>query len=284
MQRTISTILIVCLAALMLGSCAQRKIIPDDELADIFCEAYLSNSYLGIEYANLDSLKIYEPILANHGYTPEDLRYTIGNFSRRKSAQLGTVLKQAEERLVKEAAVYEQKVVVLDTIRDVAIRRFKRTVRADSLIVAQKIADTAKLRIVVEPIYPGSYAVRFKYDCEDNLERYPRNGSMWLESSSNERRSNHTFRLRRKDSARRTFATDTSHQRLVIWLGEMLDKDRSARNPKIKIHDLQIVYTPDEATAIDSLMKSFIDITLFTDEFYPKTDSLASVADTTRVR
>ncbi len=267
----------------MLGSCAQRKIIPDDELSTIFYEAYLSNAYLGIEYANLDSLMIYEPILAKHGYTPEDLRYTIGNFSRRKSAQLGTVLKQAEERLVEEAAIYEHKVVVLDTIREVAIRRLKRTVRADSLISVQKRADTTKLRIVVEPIYPGSYAVRFKYECEDNLDKYPRNGSMWLESTSNERRSNHTFRLRRKDSARRTFTTDTSHQRLVIWLGETLDKKHASRNPKIDIRDLQIVYTPDEKTAIDSLMKSFIDITLFTDEFYPKTDSLASVADSTRV-
>ena len=283
MQRRLTTILCALLIALFAGSCAQRKVIPDDELAEIFHDVYLSNAYLGVKYANIDSLMIYEPILAEYGYTPEDLRYTIGNFSRRKSAQLGTVLKQAEDRLVNEAKVYEQKVMVLDTIRDIAVRKFRRTINCDSVIKVRRLADTAALRIIVDPVYAGTYAVRFNYTCDDDLAKYPRQCNMWLETKSGNRRSTNIFRLRKEDSARRSFSVDTSVKRLIIWMGETVNEKHASRKPNITIRNLQIIYTPDEQLAIDSLFKSFVDIRIFSDEFFPKTDSLTLAPDSTGV-
>ena len=95
MKRLILSLTLV----LLLVGCARRKEIDDKTLAQIFRDAYLTNAYLGVDYMELDSIQIYEPILESYGFTPEDLRYTIGNFSRRKSAQLGRVLKDAEEQI-----------------------------------------------------------------------------------------------------------------------------------------------------------------------------------------
>ena len=159
MKRLILSLTLV----LLLVGCARRKEIDDKTLAQIFRDAYLTNAYLGVDYMELDSIQIYEPILESYGFTPEDLRYTIGNFSRRKSAQLGRVLKDAEEQISKMATIYDKKVVILDTIKNVAVRRMKRTVYTDSLRVIKKMSDSTKLNLVVENLQPGMYSIRYKY-------------------------------------------------------------------------------------------------------------------------
>lgn len=119
---------------LLLAACARHKIIPDDKLAQIFHDAFLTNAYIGSEGVKTDSLRIYEPIFARYGYTTDDVHYTIGNFSKRKSARLGDVVERAIEMLEREGKIYNQEVAVLDTIDNVARRTFTRTVLADSLI------------------------------------------------------------------------------------------------------------------------------------------------------
>ena len=84
---------------LLLSACARHKIIPDDTLAQIFHDAFLTNAYIGSEGVKTDSLRIYEPIFARYGYTTDDVHYTIGNFSKRKSARLGDVVERAIEML-----------------------------------------------------------------------------------------------------------------------------------------------------------------------------------------
>ena len=87
MKRLIRLFCLIA-AATALGSCARDKVIPDEELARIFRDAYLINAYVSDRGVKLDSLELYEPVFSRYGYTAEDVRYTIGNFSRRKSAQL----------------------------------------------------------------------------------------------------------------------------------------------------------------------------------------------------
>ena len=125
----------LCMFLLVLaGACARHKIIPDRKLAQIFHDAFLANAYIGSEQVDIDSLNIYEPIFAGYGYTTEDVYYTIGNFSKRKSARLGDVVELAIEMLEAEGKYYNREVAVLDTIDNVARRSFTRTVYADSLI------------------------------------------------------------------------------------------------------------------------------------------------------
>ena len=287
--------ILVALALLTLtASCSSRKMIDDKTLATIFKEAYITNAFLGVRYMNLDSLQIYEPILDKYGYTPEDLRYTIGSFSRRKSAQLGRVLRDAEDQLTEVAKVYEHKVVVLDTIKNVAIRTFKRTVHRDTLIEIKKRADTSKLNLTIEPLQPGTYSIRYKYSYtkeepkkksnKKQAEEVTLRGAMHIETYNGSRRSNYSYNLRPEETIRRTISADTSAHRLVFTFAKPSDARHKIGKLDLTITDFEVVYTPDEALAIDSLFKRFVDIKIFDDVFFTTAqDSLALSADTTRV-
>ena len=279
------------LILLSVVSCSRKKVIDDQTLAKIFSEAYISNAYLGIKYFNIDSVQIYEPILDRYGFTPEDFRYTIGNFSRRKSAQLGRVLKDAEEQIKKIADVYEREVVILDTIQNVAVRTMQRVVHKDSLISVKKLADTSKLKLVIDPLQPGMYSVRYKYNCtkEQIKEKKGKKkdlslrGVINIETSTGTHANNYAYNLRDEENIRRTISTDTAAKRLVITFAKPADPTHKMRKPNITISDFIIEYTPEENLAIDSLFKRYIDIKIFDDVFFSAKDSLALSADTTRV-
>ena len=279
------------LILLSVVSCSRKKVIDDQTLAKIFSEAYISNAYLGIKYFNIDSVQIYEPILDRYGFTPEDFRYTIGNFSRRKSAQLGRVLKDAEEQIKKIADVYEREVVILDTIQNVAVRTMQRVVHKDSLISVKKLADTSKLKLVIDPLQPGMYSVRYKYNCtkEQIKEKKGKKkdlslrGVINIETSTGTHANNYAYNLRDEENIRRTISTDTAAKRLVITFAKPADPTQKMRKPNITISDFIIEYTPEETLAIDSLFKRYIDIKIFDDVFFSAKDSLTLSADTTRV-
>ena len=126
--------LLYALTGLLLAGCNRHTIIPDDELALIFHDAFLTNAYLNVEKVTTDSLRLYEPIFARYGYTTDDVHYTIGNFSKRKSARLGDVVERAIDLLEAEGKIYNREVAILDTIDNVARRTFTETLRSDSLI------------------------------------------------------------------------------------------------------------------------------------------------------
>lgn len=283
-------VLIITLTLLCIVSCARKKEINDQTLAKIFSEAYISNAYLGINYFNIDSVQIYEPILERYGYTPEDLRYTIGNFSRRKSAQLGRVLKDAEEQIKVFADIYEKEVVILDTIKNVAVRSMQRVVCKDSLISVKKLADTSKLKLVVEPLQPGMYSIRYRYTCE--REKFKEKGkskdlslrgAINIETNNGIHKNNYSYNLRDEENIRRTITTDTASKRLVITFAKTADQSKKMKKPNVTVTDLVIEYTPEENLAIDSLFKRYIDIKIFDDVFFPAKDSLTLSADSTRV-
>lgn len=283
-------VLIITLTLLCIVSCARKKEIDDQTLAKIFSEAYISNAYLGINYFNIDSVQIYEPILGRYGYTPEDLRYTIGNFSRRKSAQLGRVLKDAEEQIKVFADIYEKEVIILDTIKNVAVRSMQRVVCKDSLISVKKLADTSKLKLVVEPLQPGMYSIRYRYTCErEKIKEKGKSkdlslrGAINIETDNGIHKNNYSYNLRDEENIRRTITTDTASKRLVITFAKTADQSKKMKKPNVTVTDLVIEYTPEENLAIDSLFKRYIDIKIFDDVFFPAKDSLTLSADSTRV-
>ena len=270
-------------AVVTLGGCRQKTVIPDSTLADIFHDAFVANAYVGVEHVNIDSLQIYEAIFERYGYTAEDVRYTVGNFSRRKSARLGSVVERAISRLEEESRIYQQRVVVLDTVRNVAVRTMRREVYADTLIEARKRADSTLLEIVIEPVYPGEYVISYNYDCEDDLKKYPRKDVYYFEGDYGGRRNYASSKLRAHENVRRVMKTDGNSCRLKIRLGEYEGKSRPKRQ-KLTINKLRVVYTPTDELAIDSLFSRYVDIRIFADEFFfPATDSLALSADSTRV-
>ena len=287
-----SLYILLLMVVFSISGCAKKNIIPDDTLAKIFHDAFVVNAYVDEVRMNIDSLHLYEPIFNQYGYTAKDVIYTVGNFSRRKSARLGTVVEQAISRLEEESKVYAKKVVILDTIRNVAVRSYTRTVYRDSLIRARKRADSTLLHIEVSPILQGEYTISYSYNCGDDIEKYPRNSEYFFLDENGHRNSFTSHTLRNNGIINRTLISRTENRKLVLELGKYnlpkvgKNKDKRARPPKkqeFDVRKLRVVYKPNEGAAIDSLFERYVNVKIFADGFLIKTDSLALSADSTRV-
>ena len=266
-MRRIVRIFLCMFLLVLAGACARHKIIPDRKLAQIFHDAFLANAYIGSEQVDIDSLNIYEPIFAGYGYTTEDVYYTIGNFSKRKSARLGDVVERAIEMLEREGKIYNQEVAVLDTIDNVARRSFTRTVYADSLIRVGSLRDTARLRFSVD-VRPGEYNLSLKY-LVDSLDRNDKGikGSVWLERRDSTRTGVYTTTLRRnrEETFSRRFVVDSSHRRLRI---DFLNFTGKPQRPSVTVTDLKVEFTPPTRTAVEKLYEQQLDIRIFADGFF----------------
>lgn len=276
-------ILILLAAFLLAGltSCTRHTVIPDSRLADIFHDIFLANAYTAsdINRINLDSMRLYEPILNKYGYTSEDVQYTIGNFSKRKSARLGDVVEAAIARLDREGEHYKHEVAILDTIDNVARRTFSRRIFADTLIRVGRLKDTARLSMDFD-LQPGEYILSLEY-LIDSLDRNGEKGlraEVWVERNDKQRSFYQSVRLARNrtESFRRRFTTDTAHKRLHVRL---LNFNGRPQRPSITVRDMKIEYKPQAETAVDSLFARQMDLKLFTDDYFkafaPKTDSVA---------
>lgn len=264
MKKNLLTALIV---ALLAGSCARPKIIPDGELAEIFHDAFLTNAYLSAERVSPDSLRLYEPIFARYGYTAEDVYYTIGNFSKRKSARLGDVVEQAIDLLEAEGKRYNREVAILDTIDRVAQRTFTRTVLSDSLIRVRALRDTSQLSFTID-VEPGDYAFSMRYEI-DTLDRNDGGlkGILWLERRDGSRANVYAATLYRGRPERltRRFTVDTSHRRLRLSLLNFNDRPQ---RPSMTVTDLKVEYVPPVERAVEQLYEQQLSIRIFADEFF----------------
>ena len=299
MKRFLTILLLVAIVGMT--GCRKKNIIPDDTLAEIFHDAFLVNAYIGEERINLDSLQIYEPIFEQYGYTAKDVVHTVGNFSRRKSARLGSVVEQAISRLEKESKEYSKKVVILDTIRNVAVRSFTRQVYKDTLITAKKLADSTRLEIEISPVLVGEYTINYNYKCDGNVAENPRKAEFYFEDARNMRNGYASVSLQQFGKVNRTLVSKKSGAKLVLNLGKLLPtskviadskKKKSKKKGKkstdsdiaeVSIRYLTVTYKPKEEEAVDSLFKRYVDIKIFADGFLIKKDSLALSPDTTRV-
>lgn len=261
--------LLYALTGLLLAGCNRHTIIPDDELALIFHDAFLTNAYLNVEKVPTDSLRLYEPIFARYGYTTDDVHYTIGNFSKRKSARLGDVVERAIDLLEAEGKIYNREVAILDTIDNVARRTFTETLRSDSLIQVRSLRDTSLLSFTVD-VEPGEYDLSLRYEI-DSLDRNPRGlkALMWLERRDSTRTGTYTTMLRRNREERftRQFTTDTTHRRLHV---HFLTFGEKAQRPSVTVRDLKLTHTLPAAPAVDRLYEQQLNIRIFADEFFRK--------------
>ncbi|MDE5707926.1 MAG: DUF4296 domain-containing protein [Alistipes sp.] len=263
------------LAALCAAACAHHKIIPDEKLALIFHDAFLANAYVGNRNLVKDSLNLYEPIFARYGYTTEDVHYTIGNFSKRKSARLGDVVERAIAMLESEGKYYSREVAVLDTIDNVALRAGRRTLRADSLLRVRSLADTASVSLVFD-VEPGEYSIQMKYLIDSlDLNTKSLRSQIWLERADSSRVQTYSVTLRRhhEGTLSRKLTADSTHRRLRVHLLTFSD---TPRRPSFTVRDLKVEYTPQKRAAVERFYEQQLNIRIFADEFFDvaKKDSL----------
>lgn len=279
------SLFLLCLMVILTTiGCQKRNIIPDDTLAEIFHDAFIINAYIGEERINLDSLKIYEPLLERYGYTAKDVVYTVGNFSRRKSARLGTVVEQAISRLEQESKEYAKKVVILDTIRNVAVRSLSRTLYSDTLIRVKKRADSTALFVEIAPIPQGEYIITYRYSCDEDLNKEPRRAAFYFEDEHGSRNGYTSFSVRKDGRINRTLIANKENKILKLDLGNFSNaKKYRPKKQNLEIRDLRVEYKPKEDVAIDSLFEKYVNIKIFADGFLIKKDSITLSADSTRI-
>ncbi len=290
MKRFFKSLTVIAVAILAIA-CARHKIIPDDTLALIFHDAFLTNAYIENENVECDTLNFYEPIFEKYGYTIEDVRFTIGNFSKRKSSRLGDVVEVAIDILEQEGKFYEKEVAVLDTINNTARRLFTRTVYADSLIHIKSLKDSTKRIITINNLRPGEYKIKFDYMVDSLDNNNQRKVVAWFERSDSTVFGRQQYILRKTfepDDFSRVLVADEEAVRLVIDLLHVEKPSRSESPKKRKknhtgltVTDLSVVHVPTVAEAVDSLYAKQLVIKIFADEFlslFEAQDSLTSGA------
>lgn len=260
----LSKILICTIIAISMWGCNKSRTISDDKLRLIFKDIYLSNAYCSNNYIRCDTLDIYRPILSKYGYTPEDFKVTIANFSRRKSSRLSDVIETAIKELETEYDSLAAGVAKLDTIDARAGERFKRLVhRVDSLRI-KSVRDTAKLRITL-PVEVGRYNITYVY----RVDTVDKNGSLrathTLLDSASKQINYDTHWFVNKDRKRHTTNIEANERakKLEIVLGNY---PKNLTTPSLMIDSLRITYYLPKKVAIDSVNKLLVDYKLIIDD------------------
>ena len=251
-------------------ACNKPKEIPDKDLGAIFRDAMLVNAYLAINTGTeLDSLRVYEPIFARYGYTAEDVQYTIHNFSRRKSANLSDVAEYMILLLDREANALNLQVAKLDTVENVARRRFTKVMLADTAINVRKEADSLRLRFVVEPVVAGTYNISAKYTLDSLDKATGRRYRVYFQRRDSSERSIANGLIQRRKGASfdhryEIMPGDTSYVRLVIEMAHFADRKQKATT-RMLIHDMKVTYTPPLEKCVEMLFNEQSNMRIFSD-------------------
>lgn len=267
MKLTRHILLLLAISAGLLSlttACKGPKEIPDDDLANIFHDAFLANAYLDEHHLGEDSLKVYEPIFERYGYTYEDVEYTIKTLSERKSARLSDLVDKASRRLDEEQRAMAYKIMVLDTIERIAQRSFTRTMYSDSLIHVTKLKDTDQLYIDIPDLVPGKYSVSFDYLIDSLDENRNSRIEVFLMRKDSSHVLRHTTMMSRYRAGKysREINVDTTHKSLHIN-AFYRPRSEKAERPDIKITNLRVVRVLPAEVAVDSLYLKQLNINIF---------------------
>lgn len=260
-------VIALAMCSLFVG-CKPNDDIPEEDLINIFHDAFIANAYLSKRglTAN-DSLIIYEPILEKYGYTVDEFRETLLTLSQRKSARISVLMTEASERLEAEAAIEKRRITILDTIDNVAKRSYTRTIYSDSLLHVKRLKDTTKLRISIKDIIPGEYRVSFNYYIDTLDENRNSRIEAYLLRDDTLQVKRHTQMLMRFKEGKynRTFTVDTIMQELYINM-YYHPRNEESKLPNVKITDLKVVRILPQQQALDSLYHELFDFRLYSME------------------
>ncbi len=272
-------VILLLLSPLLLfaPSCTKRTTVPDDELAMIFRDAFLANAYVYDMKTVLDSVQVYQPIFDRYGYSAEDIAYTVGSFSKRKSARLSDVVERSIKMLEQGAALYKVESVILDSIDNIALRFASRVIYDDSLIEFHSLKDTSNLKIVFDSLPAGKYKISFDYlidSLDNNRSNY--RAQTWIQGEDDKKLGLTNSYLRKKTEANyeRTLTFDSLTRNVVLMLAESYEVKRT---PHITFRDLSVIFIPTAEDAVEQLYRNRLNVKVFADDFFSSlqpTDSL----------
>lgn len=281
MKRFFSLSLLLAVIASV--GCNKPRVIPDEVLSDIFRDAMLINAYYNVKSdQSPDSLNIYEPVFARYGYTAEDVQYTVDNISRRKNARLGDVAERMIASLDERMQYLNRESAKLDTIENVAFRRYTRALLGDTTIVAKTAADSTKLRLYLYNIHPGYYRFTSLYSLDSLDKSAGRRYRIYFEREDSTRREFSEGSLMRRAETQINqnhllIDSEDDIARLVIdfyhFDDDMEKKKRTV--PKITIHDIRVEYTPPAEYCMKRMLDEQTQMRIFSDTLIHTIEALA---------
>lgn len=281
--------IIALLATLLAVACSGRaKVIPDDDLVNIFHDAFIANAYMNEANINQDSLLLYEPIFKRYGYTMDDLQHTLTTINERKSSRISDIMHDVNSRLERESRAEQRKIVVLDTIDNVARRAYTRTMYSDTLIRVKELRDTNKLRISLKDLVEGEYTVSFEYYIDTLDENRNSRVEAYLVVNDTTHTLRHTMMLSRYRDGKysRKFKADTQHKELYVNMFYHPSNEES-KLPDITIRNFKIVRVLPTEVSVDSLYHKQLNLSIINHElmtaFTRDTVKIVEVQDSTLI-
>lgn len=260
--------IIALLATLLVAACSGRaKVIPDDVLVNIFHDAFLANAYMNEANINQDSILLYEPIFKRYGYTMNDLQHTLTTINERKSSRISDIMHDVNDRLERESKMEQRKMVVLDTIDNLAKRTYTRTMYSDTLIRVKELRDTNKLRITLKDLVEGEYTVSFDYLIDTLDENRNSRVEAYLIVNDTTHTLRHTMMLSRYREGKysRKFKADTQHKELYVNMYYHPNNEES-KLPDITIRNFKIVRVLPTEVSVDSLYHEQLNLSIINHE------------------
>lgn len=254
---------IMAIVALAVAACSGPKVIPDQDLVNIFHDAFVVNAYMSEADITSDSLYVYEPIFKRYGYTMDDLQHTLTTINERKSSRISDIMSEVSRKLEQESKAEHRKIVVLDTIDNVAKRAYTRTVYSDSLIRVNELRDTSKLRITLKDLIKGDYTVSFDYLIDTLDENRNSRVEVYLVVNDTTNSLRHTMMLSRYRNGKysRKFSADTQHKELYVNM-YYHPKNEESKLPDITIRNFKIVRVLPTEVSVDSLYMEQLDLSI----------------------
>ena len=246
---------------IVLVACTRAKIIPDSKLTLVFKDIYLSNAYVGQMSFRTDSVDIYAPILAQYGFKPRDLNYTLNDFSKRKSSRITDIIEDAIAMLEEDLLHLNSRVAMLDSMDRIAAERYMRVVYADSLIRVTRIADTARLRIEI-PASEGKYRIEYYFRIDSLDQNKSLRATHALRDEKDKLLANSTNWMRTGEERKKyetTLIAPADAHTLEILLANY---GKEMKKPHLQIDSLTVAYYLPQAQAMDSLRRSLFRHTL----------------------
>ena len=168
------------------------------------------------------------------------------------------------KQLEQEARIEGRKIVVLDTIDNVAKRRYTRTVYEDSLIRVKRLRDTNKLRITINDLATGDYTITFDYLIDTLDENRNSRVEVYALAGDTLETLRHTMMLSRyrQSSYTRRLSIDSTHTEIHIDMYYHPQNEES-KLPDITIRNFKVVRVLPTSVSVDSLYQKQLNLRLF---------------------
>ncbi len=198
-----------------------------------------------------DSVDIYTPVLERHGYSVDDLEYTIGNVTKRKSAQLSDIMEKTIEELKNEAEDRRRHWNAWTAMLNKGRELGRDTLTKVTRIATSEVGEDG-MKIVIDSLSEGKYEIFYQY----YIEPRTRGERVYLElrNMADSVALINQWGLRTNDTltASHYFTLEKPIDSMsIVWR----NRGNKTKSLNMFVDSVSVVYTPNDSIAIELMEK-----------------------------